>query len=246
MNTRPLLVSLAILSLGLGRPLLAADQPAPAKSGYTVVLDMKVDEKGAVEDAKVFKSDDTTFDHVLDRLAFEQAKALKLPVHQQDGHPVKYTARAPFVFPIEGDEGPESNNAPKPSIHSAIKPEYPAGLAAKGEVGGVIVELLVDASGKVVRVQVLRSSHPEFAQATEAAVKQWVFAPALLNGTPVASRFRMAVPFITDVNLPDWPWRFAPRPSIGSYSVLHTTLPPTPPPAGQAPAVPAPPPAPGK
>ncbi len=225
MNTRHLPVTLIILALGLSRPVAAADQSATPKPGYTVILEMKVDENGAVTDAHVVTSEDATFDHALDRIAFEQAKAMKLPVHQQDGHPAKYTARAPFVFPVEGDEGPESNKGPKPKIHSAMQPVYPAALAAKGEVGGVILELVVDASGKVTSLQVLRSSAPEFAAATEAAVKQWVFAPAELNGAPVESRFRMAVSFITDVNVPDWKWRFAPRPSIGNYTVLYRTEP---------------------
>jgi TonB family protein len=240
MNARHLLALVAILSLSLGRPLSAADQAAGAKFGYNVLLELNIDEKGTAVDGHVVSSDDTTFDHALDSIALTEAKAMKFPVRQKDGHPVNYTARAPFVFPIEGDEGPEANNGPKPKIHSAIKPVYPAELAAKGEVGGVIVELLVDAAGKVAQLQVLRSSHPEFAQATEAAVKQWVFSPATRDGAPVESRFRMAVPFMTDVSVPGWKWRFAPRPSIGNYTVMHATQPlpaaeakPATPPAGK-------------
>ncbi len=240
MNTRPLLVSLALLSLGLGRPLFAAESPAPAKPGYTVVLELKVDEKGAVEDAHVVSSEDTTFDHALDLLAFEEARAMKLPVHQQDGHPVKYTARVPIVFPVEGDQGPQANETPKPKFHAVVQPVYPAELAAKGEVGGVILEMVVDAKGNVAQLQVLGSSHPEFAEAAVVAVKQWVFAPAEMNGTPYESRWRMAVSFITDVRVPDWKWRFAARPSLGNYTVMHTTQAAKPPVPEQKPAGPTP------
>ncbi len=238
MNTRHLLAFIALLSLGLGRPLLAADSPAPAKPGYTVLLEMKVDEKGAVEDAKIISSDDTTPDHVLDLLAFAQARAMKLPVHQQDGHPVKYTARAPVLFPVEGDQGPEANQVPKPSVHSAVRPVYPAALAAKGEVGGVILGFVVDAKGNVGQLQVLSSSHPEFAQAAVEAVKQWVFTPAAMNGSPYESRWHMAVSFMTDVKAPEWKWRFAPRPSLGNYTALYRTQLPPPAP-DQTPVVPA-------
>ena len=240
MNTRSLPVALLVLSLGLSRSVSAADNPAPAKPGYTVLLELKVDEKGAVEDAQVVSSDDTSPDHVLDMLAFAQARAMKLAVHQQGGHPVKYTARAPILFPVEGDQGPEANQVPKPSVHSAVQAVYPADLEAKGEVGGVILEFVVDAKGNVGQLRALSSSHPEFAQAAMTAIKQWVFTPATMNGTPFESRWHLAVSFITDVSAPDWKWRFAPRPSLGNYSVMHRTQ-PLPPPAApeQQPAAPA-------
>ncbi len=224
MKIRPLFFSLALLVLGFGQLLLAAEGPAPAKSGYTVMLEMQVDEKGTVEDAKILSSEDTSPDHVLDLLAFDQAKAMKLPVRQQGGHPVKYVAKAPIVFLVDGDKGPEANKVPTPGVHSAIQPVYPADLVAKGEVGGAIVEFAVDVKGNVTDLRVLGSSNPEFGESAAAAVKQWVFTPAKMNGIPFESRWHMAVSFMTDVRVPDWKWRFAPRPSLGNFSVLHRTL----------------------
>jgi len=93
-------------------------------------LELNIDEKGVAVDGHVVSSDDGSFDHALESVALTQAKAMKFPVRQKDGHPVTYTARAPFVFPVEGDEGPEANKAPQPKIHLAIKPVYPAELAA--------------------------------------------------------------------------------------------------------------------
>lgn len=239
MKTRPLFFLLALLSFGFGRPLLAADGSAPAKSGYTVLLEMQVDEKGAVEDAKILSSEDTSPDHVLDMLAFERARAMKLPVHEKDGHPVKYLAKAPIVFLVDGDQGPEANKVPTPGVHSAIQPVYPADLLAKGEVGGAIVEFSVDVKGNVTNLRVLDSSNPEFGEAAAAALKQWVFTPAKMNGTPFESRWHIAISFMTDVRVPEWKWRFAPRPSLGNFSVLHRTLPLPPAAPEQKPAAPA-------
>jgi len=224
MNTRRLLATLA-LTFGLGLSLSAAD-PAPApQTGYTVVLELKMSENGTVEDAVVASSDDTSVDHTLERMAMEAARALKLPPRLKDGKAVKYTAKAPYIFTVQNDEGPEANNAPKPSLRSAVQPTYPAELAAKGEVGGVILELIIGADGKVTSVKSLRSSHPLFDQAAIAAVNQWIFSPAQKDGVPVESRWRIALSFETDVQRAEWQWRYTPRPALGSYSVVHRTLP---------------------
>jgi TonB family protein len=233
MNNRRLLTSFAILTLGFCLSASAEDKaPAVAaapSTGYKVVLEMKITEAGTVDDATVFSSDDTSVDHILERMAMDKARTAKLPPRMKDGKAVAYTARAPFIFPVEGDEGPDANNAPKPSIHSAVQPIYPADLAAKGEVGGVIFELIIDADGKISKMKVLHSSNPEFEQAATTALKQWVFAPAKKDGVPVESRWRTALSFETDVLQPDWLWRFAPRPSLGNYAIVHRTLPDAPP-----------------
>jgi TonB family protein len=239
MNTRRLFISLVTLALGFGLSLFAEDKATPAKpgTGYTVVLEMKITEAGTVDDAKVITSDDTSVDHVLERMAMEAARGTKLPPRLKDGKAVAYTARAPFVFGVEGDEGPESNNAPKPSLHGPkqLQPVYPADLAAKGEVGGSILELVIAADGKLASVKALRSSHPEFEQSAIAAVKQWDFTPAKKDGVPVESRWRIAISFETDALSAEWKWHFPPRPSLGSYAVVRRTLPDQPP-AGTAPA----------
>lgn len=236
MNTRRLFATFA-LTFGLGLSVSAADTaPAPApKIGYTVVLDLQISETGTVEDAVVASTEDTSVDHILDRMAMETARTVKLQPRMKDGKPAKYTARAPYIFSVESDEGPEANKAPKPSIRSAVQPIYPPELAAKGEVGGVILELIIGADGKISSVKPLRSSHPLFDKAAIEAVNQWVFTPAKKDDVPVESRWRIALSFETDVQRAEWQWRFAPRPALGNYAVVHRTLPseqaPVPPPA---------------
>ena len=225
MNIRRWLAPISILFLGLGWSSWAEDKPTAPANGYKVVLELKITEAGTVDDAKVFSSDDTSADHVLDRTAMEAARGLKLPPRMKEGKAVKYTARAPFMFSVDNDEGPGSNNAPKPSIHSAVQPIYPADLAEKGEVGGAIMELMIGADGKVSSIKTLRSSNPEFEKAATEAVGKWVFNPAKKDDTAIDSRWRIAVAFETDVRRADWKWRFPPRPALGSYSVVHRTLP---------------------
>lgn len=198
------------------------------KPGYKVEVEMHVNEDGTVEDAKVLSSDHESGDSVLQRAALGAAMRMKLPVKQKDGKPIKYTAQAPIYFPVEGDEGPEANKAPKPSVHHHEQILYPPGLAEKGIVGGAIVEMIIGVDGNVSSVKVLRASHPEFATAAAEGVKRWTFSPAMKDGKAVESRWRMAVTFATDQQDADWEWRVAPRPNLGNYTVAHRTTDPTP------------------
>ena len=234
--TRRLFASIAILALGLAPALSAADAPPQSKNGFTVVLDMKMDEKGLAEDAKVVSSDDPSKEHLLERNALRMAHEVKLAPHFKDGLAVKFTARAPFFFPVEGDEGPEDPGVIKPKITAAQQPVYPPVAAAKNEVGAVILEVMVAADGKVSNVKVLRSSGPAFENAATDAVAQWTFIPAMQNGSPISSRWRMSLCFETDVLTADWTWHIAPRPSLGNYTVIHRTKVAEPAPAPEKPA----------
>ena len=65
-----------------------------------------------------------------------------------------------------------------------VDPVYPA-LAQSARVQGlVILEAVIDVSGRVDSVQVLRSI-AMLDQAAVAAVRQWRYTPAILNGSPV-------------------------------------------------------------
>jgi TonB family protein len=228
MNTRFLCLALATTALGLSQPLRGDEKPAATGTGYTVLLELKIDEKGAVEDATVVATEDTSADHILDQLSMDKVRGMKLEPRVKDGQPVKYTVKAPFIYAIDGDQ-PEANlDLVSPKIHKAVQPAYPAELAAKGEVGGVILEAVIGVGGNVKSLTVMRSTNPAFAAAATAAVNQWYFTPAMKDGVAVESRWRLSIAFATDVRTPDWKWRFAPRPSLGNYTVIHPTLPPKP------------------
>jgi|GEM_PF-968687 len=218
----------------------AADNPVVARQGYTVDVELKVNDKGETESVSLVDSEDTSTGQVLSKMAMAMAMKTKLPIREKDGHPIAYTARAPFFFPVEDDEGPAAQTAftkPRGKIKEAIQPSYPPALQARGEVGGVILELLIDAEGNISRLTTLRASNPEFEQAAVTAVKTWKFHPSEKDGKPVASRWRLAVVFDTSDRMADLKWRIAPRPSLGSFVVYHDTAPvATPAPTSTAPA----------
>ena len=65
-----------------------------------------------------------------------------------------------------------------------VAPVYPAIARNAGVAGVVIVEATIGADGKVIDAKVLRSV-PLLDQAALDAVRQWEYAPTLLNGVPV-------------------------------------------------------------
>ncbi len=220
------------------------------KPGYTVVLDVTFNEKGEAVEGKIYQSDDFMGEQILNQIAMQLAGKVKQEPRMKDGKPVQFTARIPFHFPVEGDEGAAANEAPKPKIHSAVKAEYPVDLAKANEPGGAIMELVIGADGNIKDVRVLRASHPEFGQAALEAMRRWSFVPALKDGQAVESRWRLAIVFSISGLVPDWQWRVAPRPSLGEYVAARMTMPPPAPATSPAPVAPAPavenPPAPGK
>jgi protein TonB len=72
--------------------------------------------------------------------------------------------------------------APEKIAH--VDPVYPEVAQAARVQGVVIVEARIEANGTVSDVKILRSI-PLLDQAALEAVRQWVFRPPLLNGTPV-------------------------------------------------------------
>lgn len=222
---------LSLLILGLVCPALQA------ATGHKVVVEITFDEQGNAEEAKIVETDDPTGAKVLSQIALRLAEEVKQPPRtDKDGKPMKFKARAPFNFPVEGDEGPEANNAPQPAMKNAVQPVYPEHLAAAGEVGGAILELIIAADGTVSKATVLRSSHPEFANAAHTAARQWQFVPAKKDGVAVESRWRIAINFSVDNKEVDWMWRVAPRPSLGSFTAVRAKVPAD----AAAPAAPAP------
>lgn len=232
----------ALLLLGLVRS-PAAETPV-AKPGYKVVVAVTINEQGVTENPRIVTSDDPSAEFLLNRAALKMAESIKQPPRQKEGKPIRYTVQAPFVFPVDGDEGPTPESIQKPSIKNALKPTYPESLAAQGEVGAAIVEIVVDVEGKISTMNVLRSTHPEFAEAATTALRQWEFVPGKKDGAAAETRWRVAVNFATTERETGWQWKIPPRPSLGNYTVIHVIKPAEPagaPPSGTNPPAPEPP-----
>ena len=77
----------------------------------------------------------------------------------------------------------------------AVPPVYPE-LARQARVqGAVVLDCVVDKRGRVAEVNVLNSASPLLNAAALEAVRQWVYAPTLVDGVPVRLRVKVTVTF---------------------------------------------------
>jgi protein TonB len=81
-----------------------------------------------------------------------------------------------------------------PRLIRSVKPRYPQEAFVKKIQGVVVLEILIDASGRVVDARVLQSI-PLLDAAAIAAVKQWVFQPAARRGRPVPTLANAPITF---------------------------------------------------
>jgi protein TonB len=80
-----------------------------------------------------------------------------------------------------------------PTLTRRVEPTYPPMAVSAHLQGIVILEAIVDEEGVVKEVKVLRAVNPLLDREALAAVRQWRYAPVVLNGTPV--------PFVLTVSL---------------------------------------------
>jgi TonB family protein len=73
-------------------------------------------------------------------------------------------------------------------------PQYPEAAKRMGPVGMVKLHISISADGKVTDVRAL-SGDPFLRQASIAAVREWVYRPAYLDGKPVPSTAEVSLRF---------------------------------------------------
>jgi TonB family protein len=77
-----------------------------------------------------------------------------------------------------------------------VRPVYPKTMSDAGREGVVPIEAVIGRDGTVQSLRVLSANvHPDFAIAAVDAVRQWLFDPTLLNGTPVDVVMTVSVSF---------------------------------------------------
>ncbi len=74
-------------------------------------------------------------------------------------------------------------------------PRYPVAARRRGEEGRVLLRLTIDQKGKLVSVDVMESSGPDFTEAAVEAVKRSRFVPAQRNSTPIMSMALLPIRF---------------------------------------------------
>jgi protein TonB len=82
-----------------------------------------------------------------------------------------------------------------PVVLTRVEPTYPE-VARKARVAGiVIVEAIIDKSGNVRDVKILKGLPFGLDNAAADAVRRWKFKPGTLNGQPVDVLFNLTVNF---------------------------------------------------
>ena len=76
-----------------------------------------------------------------------------------------------------------------------VDPVYPAQAKADRIEGVVILEVMIDRTGRVRDVYVLKPLPEGLSEAAVDAVKQWTFAPGTLNGAPVEVLYNLSIAF---------------------------------------------------
>jgi protein TonB len=105
--------------------------------------------------------------------------------------------------PPPAPPAPPATNAPvriggqiqPPTLLRRVEPVYPP-MAVNAHVQGIVIlEAIVDEEGRVKEVKVLRSANLMLDHEAVAAVRQWRYAPVVLNGTPVRFVLSVALSF---------------------------------------------------
>ena len=75
-----------------------------------------------------------------------------------------------------------------------VDPVYPKVAMAASVQGIVIIEAVIDATGRVAETRILRGV-PVLDDAALDAVRQWVYTPTLLDGVPTPVKMVITVTF---------------------------------------------------
>ena len=102
--------------------------------------------------------------------------------------PVVYSVRMPETVIRPWMLGDDSPAIPQ----KVIDPGY---LAAKPAAGAVILEVRVDATGRVAGVQPI-DGIGDLSDEAKGAVHQWIFSPAIISGKAVPSTAYVVISFV--------------------------------------------------
>jgi protein TonB len=81
-----------------------------------------------------------------------------------------------------------------PILVSSTPPAYPASARSQRIRGVVVLDALVDETGKVAETTVI-AGPPALQAAAQAAVRSWRYQPARLNGEPIPVHIKVSVRF---------------------------------------------------
>lgn len=127
--------------------------------------------------------------------AAEAAASRPAPAAQEDGAQ-NPQAQSGLGRPAENSFHREGDLDTPPRAVYAPAPEYPAQARRNRREGRVVVRVLLDERGRVVRGQILPGADAEsFGRAALDAVRRWRFTPGLKDGSPVRAEVEVPILF---------------------------------------------------
>jgi TonB family protein len=97
-----------------------------------------------------------------------------------------------------GEAAPLAVVTTMPKVLSRAVPEYPQRVRDLGIEGQVVASLQIDGKGRVTAVKILRGLHPVLDAAAMSAARRTRFAPAEVDGVPVAVTISFTFTFVLD------------------------------------------------
>jgi TonB family protein len=163
----------------------------------TVMLEVTLDVHGHVSNVAVDPKY-TTAAPVLQGAAIDAAKDWHYAPGHKDGKAVGGVVRIPVNFALDGETSAGSSPSVDISYKDRNPPQYPAEAIKKGQQGTVIIDVTVDATGKVTGVRVDQhgtDAPAELQTVAIAAARQWKFNPGRKNGKSVGGMIQVPVNF---------------------------------------------------
>jgi protein TonB len=101
----------------------------------------------------------------------------------------------PDMLPVPSEEYLVSS---MPELKSDVRVPYPPDARKRGIQGAVIMNLLIDDSGKVREVSLIEGQHADLNAAAMTAARGFQFTPAMIQKKPVAVRIRYVYRFVLE------------------------------------------------
>ena len=104
-------------------------------------------------------------------------------------------ASSDAIGPDSAGPLPIANGVKAPVVIRRVEPIYPMVALRAKMAGTVVLQCIIDKSGKIRDAHVVSSTFAAFEQPATDAVQQWLFAPGTLRGQPVDTIFELTVKF---------------------------------------------------
>ena len=166
-----------------------------------VILNVRTDENGLVDQIKVTNSKDP----LLNRAAVEAVRQWQYQPFFYKGkrHPIVFTVTVRFKLTSGRDEESQEREAEetpgvKPQLIHRVDPVYPERARRAGIEGVVVLKIKTDEDGNVISLVIMRSESTMLNQAAIEAVGQWKYLPVFIDGNFIPLVTTVTVTFKLD------------------------------------------------